>query len=168
MKKCRTVVKNRGFHVWPFECSSTASLVLSKCSLKTFSASIGGSWGALWPNLDALDHLLDATWSLLDTSWSQLGASWTPLGASWATLGSSWTSLGVNLGSLGRLLEPTWTLLGPTWPILGASWTQLGASWGPLGFTWLFQLASQRHLDSIWPPSTSQCHCAAATAFIAN
>jgi hypothetical protein len=145
MKKCCTVVKNRGFHVLPIECSSKASLVLSKCSLKAFSAALGASWAPLGANLEPLGRLLEPTWSLLGASWSQLGASWAQLGGSWAPLGSNFAPLGGLLSTTWRFGVPLACNLEPLRCLSDASWAQLGAL-GRLG-------SSQRHLNSTCFPS---------------
>ena len=128
MKKCRRVVKIRGFHVLPFNCSSNASMMLSECSLKAFPTQLGSSCGGLWLNLGALGHFLEPTWSLLGASWSRLGRSWAPLGP--------------NLDPLGLHFEPP----RPPWVPYGVSWVPFGASGAPLQLN-LEPLG--RHLDSL-------------------
>ena len=120
-----------------FKCSSNASMMVSECSLKAFSAQLGGSWGALWLNLCALGHFLEPTWSLLGASWSRLGRSWAPLGP--------------NLDPLGLHFEPP----RPPWVPYGVSWVPFGASGAPLQLN-LEPLG--RHLDSLKMAFESQLY----------
>ena len=132
-------------NVWAFCCASALGL-LFRSPADLLGHSLRLHLDALGPNLGALGSLLGPTWRLL-------GSTWTLLGASWAQLGLSGAPLELNLAAF----QYFWASVGPNWAPSGlqmALQTVLQRRQAPLGPR---KLASKRHLDSTWAPSSTTC-----------